>query len=1571
MIKPDWNIFKSKFSDNPQFHFEWLCYLLYCNEHGKRTGIFRYKNQSAIETDPIIDGEDTLGWQAKFYSTALSDHKEDILGMLKKAKRDYPNITKIVFFTNSEWGQNRGKEPSGKKEIEEEATKLSIAIDWRCGSYFESPFVVDENKKVCSHFFVESDNTFDLLDRLVSHTDRLLNKISENIDFCGKTVEIDRSNELSSINTSASRAVIISGEGGTGKTALIKSLYKNRDPHSAFYVFKATEFQSNKVEDILSGVSLDDFLSAHLGVDKKTVVIDSAEHLLSLENTDPFRELVTELLESDWKVLFTTRNNYLNDLAFQFIEVYQCGYETISITPLSLKELSKLADNYSFDLPTDQKLINLISVPMYLKEYLRHYTENKSLDYLGFKNSLWPRVILKTNPERERVFIDFCVRRTKNGRFFIPIDGTLSNQNVIDGLIADGILGYESPHGYFVTHDLYEEWALEKRLESSFLGCPTSSDFFNEIGKSLPVRRAFRKWLSEKLSQEDEEILSFISESLTLNSIEKIWLDETIVAILLSDHPDFFFNSYKDRLLSYDCSLLKKVCLLIRIGCKEVNTDIFEKFGLKNMNILTMEYVLTRPRGDGWKALIQFIWDNRKKFLKDAINFVLPVLNDWNNTNRSGETTRLSSLLALEYYEILVKNGTYYASHDDFTKNLLHTIIFGAEEIKQELSSIIDLVVSNAWRDHKDPYSSLCDYILSKMECATVAQMIPEKVVGLAKLYWTHVPPENEYYYPNSDIDHYFGIEHTSQDYYPASAYQTPTYSLLGANLYKTLDFIIEFSNHAAEKYINSSLSENEYETVPVWISEDTQIDQYMSNRLWCVYRGTQVNSDILESINMALEKFLIERGKNTPNETLENILLSILSRSNSAILTSVVVSVVTALPDKTFNVAKVLFKTKELFLYDTSRYVLDSTHKIQLTSLRNNFGINSDNEFHENERIDACDDKHRKFSLEHIMLQYQLFRQEEISEQDSMERSEELGRILDTHYEQLPDTDSESHSDKTWRLYLVRMDRRKMSPEAIETENGFYIDLNPEIDDELKEYSEAALEESNEPYKNSRLMVWASERLYGREGYEKYEDYESDPLLALKEVKAVWSDLTSGKESTATFYNRSLPSDTCTVLLRDFIDKLDSDALQFCRDIILSYASLFTREGYMYQTSDGVLPAISILPVLHKEFPEDRADINALIIFALMRNDPIGMLGGARFNSVPINSLQAIWAEDHDSALAIYIGYLVLAKKHEVLFEEFRKSEYENGHYDLNIGRFRQSFFDKISDTIEKLVDGSITDHIIDDLDSYDIGILSIAFQLLPLPSTCSRDIPYAKSLIEIVAGKILSDDREHKINYLTKHNFLESYTKYVLHSDINEIPEHLTPFTTEFFANEGIVDLLKKFVSSEDRSGKSDNFWKVWDLFKDNIVSSAIDRPSYHYSNKVIEAYMLASNPWKDNATSWQALTTDKKVFFESLTEKIGGNEAYLYSIAKLLCGIGSSYLNSGIFWLSSAIRDNEISLSRDYRDNTIWYLEKATRKYVFLNRDKSRRNTKVNTALLCILDYLIDNGSVVGYLLREDIT
>ncbi len=129
MIKPDWNTFKSKFTENPQDNFEWFSYLLFCKEHNL-TFIHSYKNQAAIETDPVdIDGV-LSGWQAKFYEGTLTEHKKDIVATIDKAIQYYVGIKRIYFYTNSEWGQAKGMEPQVKKDVEQYAEGKGIELKW-------------------------------------------------------------------------------------------------------------------------------------------------------------------------------------------------------------------------------------------------------------------------------------------------------------------------------------------------------------------------------------------------------------------------------------------------------------------------------------------------------------------------------------------------------------------------------------------------------------------------------------------------------------------------------------------------------------------------------------------------------------------------------------------------------------------------------------------------------------------------------------------------------------------------------------------------------------------------------------------------------------------------------------------------------------------------------------------------------------------------------------------------------------------------------------------------------------------------------------------------------------------------------------------------------------------------------------------------------------------------------------------------------------------------------------------------------------------------------------------------
>jgi hypothetical protein len=1568
LIKTDWDIFKAKFSANPQNAFEWMCYLLFCNEFSMKTGIFRYKNQSAIETNPISSNGVGIGWQAKYYGSALSSHKNDILETITKAKRDYPDLNKIIFYTNSEWGQNKGKEPQGKIESEEKAKANNLEIEWRCCSFFESSFVVNDCSRITSYFFTQSDNLFGLLDSFESHTDSILDDIETAITFGDKNVSINRSHIISEIEKSDISALIISGEGGTGKTALIKELYGDKGVNDAFYVHKATEFSVSSLNEFLSGVFLKDFIGAHEGADNKTVVIDSAEHLLALENTDPIKEYLSSLIKAGWRVWFTTRNTYLDDLIFQLYEVYKISFTSVHIENLNEDTLFELAKRHDFVIPDDKKFKALILTPFYLREYLKHYKDNKCASYFEFKESLWPRVITKRSPQREQFFIRLAEIRANLGKFFVIPDISYANEKVEEALVSEGIISYEPNRGYFITHDIYEEWALEKFVESNFLSSENAEMFFDRIQQSLPIRRVFRRWLSGKLSASNEEVIHLIVETLSSTNIAKLWKDETLVSMLLSDYSDYFFNINKDLLLEDDLSLLKRICLLIRIGCKEIDNSFFDMIGVRTPDILSMDYVLTKPKGNGWKSLIKFIYDNLESIGADNINFALSVLYEWNTHNKSGDATKYSSLIALSFYKSVIENDIYIRD-DGFSTNLILTILNGVGEIKIELEAIIDEVTLNNWKRHNDPYHLLSEFILTKIECFIVAMEIPEKVIALAKCFWMYEPPQNDDYYRlRLEVDHEFGVESGHQNYYPASAYQTPIFALMKTDLELALNFIIDLINYSSKIYEESSLDKGQVETATLFLDDGKKIDLPISNRLWCMYRGTQVNPNLLESILMSLERFFLERGKNTKSETLEYYLNYILTRSKSSALVAVVASIVCAFHEKTFNVAKTLFRTKEFFFYDTPRMSLDQTHKSQLTSF--SFGINRMNEIHENERIKACDQKHRKLSLEDIALQYQFFRTEDITEEESEKRLQGIWDVLDVHYNELPDKERENHRDKTWRLYLARIDKRRMSPEAKEVENGIAIEFNPEIDPELREYSEAAQTEATKPFRHSSLNIWAECRLYNRDNYKKYDSYENNPLLALSEAKEIWKQFSDKNMTEELQFVRALPSNVCAVLLRDFKEKLGKTELEFCREVIFEYANIVNNDDYRHQIGDGLVPALFVLPKLIEDFPDERINIKLILIKALMRHDSITIMGMDRINSVVIQSVQPIWSDQPVFMKSLYIGYLAIAQKYRDVRDCLREEAYKQHKHEIDKNDFEQKLFKELEAVVKSLEDETITESVIDNIDSIDKDILITAFQLVPFDSEHMEPVPFIEAIIRIISTQLLSADRDDCLDYTFKFEFLKHYARFVLHLENNKKDRYLKYFTDDFILNEVMADLLNEFVSAEDSLNMPDSFWYVWYLFKGHIVDSISSQGWRHSKERIIESFLFARITRKDEAMTWHTFSPEDKKFFSDLSGKIGGESSFIYSTSKLLCGIGSEFLDDGIYWISHAINTFDIDLSHDKSGNTLFFLERYMRRYLSKNHDKVRRTPNLRAQSMVVLDFLVEQYSITGYLLREDV-
>ncbi|MCL6573797.1 MAG: ATP-binding protein, partial [Bacillus sp. (in: Bacteria)] len=183
--------------------------------------------------------------------------------------------------------------------------------------------------------------------------------------------------------------------------------------------------------------------------------------------------------------------------------------------------------------------------------------------------------------------------------------------------------------------------------------------------------------------------------------------------------------------------------------------------------------------GDGLQNLIKFVYKNLDSIGIENFNFILPIIHDWNNKSKKGETTKISSLIALEYYQWVIKEDVYFSRNEGVKERLLQTILYGSSEIKTELSNIFDEILLNDWKWPRDPYYDLLEVILKKLgDNIELIDALPEYIIKLANLYWLRFPKNEPFYYDSSiGIEKYFGLK--DNHYFPASSFQTPIYWLL------------------------------------------------------------------------------------------------------------------------------------------------------------------------------------------------------------------------------------------------------------------------------------------------------------------------------------------------------------------------------------------------------------------------------------------------------------------------------------------------------------------------------------------------------------------------------------------------------------------------------------------------------------------------------------------------------------------------------------------------------------------------------------------------------------------------
>lgn len=1630
MININWNTFKKKFEGKETSAFEDLAYILFCSENNIEIGIFGFFNQTGIEREPVQIDKNVVGFQAKYYETELSKNKADMIDSIEKAKRENKELSKILFYLNQRFGESpkKGqKDPKYKIDIEDYAKERGIEIEWRCPDQIEFQLIKPENNYYKDMFFSEK-SILDFIHNILENTERIFNSIDDNIKFKGRVIKITRTNEIKNIKNSLEdlNYLIISGQSGCGKTAIIKNFYEelnSEESNFPFYLFKADQFNNSDISCFFKrygDYSIHDFQEIHKNHENKIIVIDSAEKLIDMDNSDTFNQFIVSMTENSWKIIFTTRNDYLMETLDNL--PLQSDYNELKIQNLSFSKLYDISNSHKFNLPSDNELKTFLTNLFYLKQYLKILNEKNELIYnfQVFKEKIWElRVLGLENSsvdkrKREKCFIRFIEKKANENLFSLNLNE--KHYDSLFKLINDEIITYDDIQGtFFVNHDLYEELALKKIIDIRF-NENNLNDFLKSIDNSIKFIRAFKKWVFDKLS-ENNNIYSLIDYVIFDLDESSHWKKDSIIPILLSNHSSKFFKRYEKELFNNDKQLLKIIINLLELSCKEEDKDnILNKLTKYELNT---EF-FTKPVGSGWKCVIDLIYNNLNEFNIEDIKIIIPLLKDWNDKNSKGNTTKLSSLIALHFYQKIQKENFYI--ENEIEEKIIKIILTGAFEIKSKIRELFNDVLRYKWKSYKNPHNELCKIILTEQVSSIVWKLFPNDVFKISNLFW----------YENSTVvnlihskdrkpfflvgGHDIGVEKeyslnrfTDLWYFPPSAFQTPIFSLLNFFPNKTIDFIIDFVNKTVKSYVkfekfrkeeikNTDFSkfsaELDVEVIEIQ-GDDFKQKQFIDASLFSIYRGTSQRTTpyLLQSIHMALEKFLLELSKSDVDKT-KNILLNLLKKSESASLTAVVISIVLSEPNKYFEIVKILFRTIDLFIYDNVR---SKIRENSAETLYNMYGFNNNNIF-SHERKETLKEPHRKLSLEDLAIQYQFF-QFNLDQKEFNNRKKEIESIIDSQYKLLDKKELDKEKKDNFQMILARIDRRKMNPvfHKIDDTQG-YIELNPEISEDLQKSNELALENINNSFKYLELELWAYKKIKKERITDNLVKYDKDIEMTMNKIKDILNLLKNNPSRDFLLSLHSIPVVVSCVLIREYETELSYEDKKLCKELIVDRSKWIFKQSYHYQISHGIDTAIETLPFLFKLFPRESDEFYKILLLASFHIEYFN------FALIAIRNYFSNDFTDFNQFLHEYVkDYIAL----QPIFEEIEKEVIkENSIHNKNMNIFPEStnrFFAKHNENLKnineqnlKLPNLSLTSSLkqfllmnifpkcvkklflkdeiisenVDKQDSKfsDLSLISLLKLFLVISENTSNKNYFniIKEITSIISERIFSHDFDSLGEYRLKDEFMRKLALFILSLNKNDIKEFLQPFVDNFRCSREMNDLLGDFISLEANIETYYQFWEVWNIFYENIEECS--KVNSHYSYEIVKTYLLDWSFWNPNTLDWNSLKEKESTFFYKVCVDMGFNPSVLEAIAKLLNGIGhEKYFNEGIIWINIILKNNNLN-SKKIEKRTISNIEKYIGNYITKNIDFVNQNIDTKEKIINILDFLIKHGSNIGYSLKE---
>lgn len=1396
-----------------------------------------------------------------------------------------------------------------------------LSYIWECNQHGASLSKSNIESKIKDLFDLQKSPQIgtELTEFIKKSCSQLEHNIENNLDG----LHIDRTDYLMRISESMSekKIIIISGEGGVGKSGLVKEyLEECLKSNGSYLLFKADQLDRSSLAHTLSdlGVTSDfeTILSQWRLLPRLIIYIDSFEKLYESEHKESLLELMGKLKQTNNNItlIATCRTFAIETLRIKY-RFSKDEIGIIEVLPLSNDQLLTIADAK----PKLQKIIAnpklswLVSLPFYLNiasQVIDSIANEDQLSEAEFKKELWEFIIEKKGAgktgigkKRADIFSQIALKRAKEKLPFIKPEVSADTE-VLSQLKNEGLLiKHPKMDAYAPAHDIFEDMAIVNHLNELFFAKTNNLQFFESVDSNPVFRRAIRLWIQELILQQPQGAKSFLSDILPLYKENGSLIDEIMIGILASHQAYILLKQNEEIFVKDNLKLFYKAFRLLKIAYTEPYNGEHPERKIKTS-------------GNGWTALLKIL-DENFEVLPMGFTAILPdLLAHWNFQYEIGDPVPEEGKIVAKYCWKLLETDKDSFRFDS-KRRLLEILFSVSPQATDTVEKLIkDAVIAKKENDTALPFTTHFYRDLFKMllvetfRCVNIYKLFPEMIIELAEMEWYNIKPVTGEF-DTDYMESSFGLNEYPYKYFSSSSYQTPFRYLFRYHPELALSFLIRLCNRGIDFYIKSTYAQqSDAKKITMTLSGNESVELYADVNLWVAYRGIGNSPYLLQSALMAFEQHLFEGAAS--DSIPENLFERVLHESNSILLVGVISSIAMAYPlifsEKIYSILKI----REFFSYDLNRYSQDFASDLHTT-------IGNDPYYTQERRL-SNNLKHRNSNLEHLVSKLQFYYPSAICE------------IIDSHKK------NADPNDHLWQLAILRMDMRNTTPEIKEEEEVIIFNPNP-LPVKLQEFIDDGNDEREEDSSAITVFLWA-EKSFGN---------ESDTVVSYLPWKGYY-ETHIVLSSTKTLGSFDASKKLAAIALKYFPEQLTEEEAIFCISTISKNTEKVLRQlklGYSYSAldviNDNTFSALPYLlaPPLTKFVNADKCKQDIFDLVCLLPPDTKKhLVTGIRVSA---------WQIDE-------------AFSHQCFQLLLKQAKYSHLHHQMQ--RFRDLPPEEMIGEVNSLLNDINTQPEVDpasiDFLNDNHTDISMALNMIPYLQFNKGYREYIVQMVNKAAdlGNIEDRDNEELIENI--YVLLGNYFRF--NSDTYSANTLIGILALRNKNFRFVMGVLKWFVWIGHDAFYPDQFW-----FHINVLTQYVfnESPTYGF----IQALLLEPLKNVSRCNKISENGSGRKIH-EAIISEFAGDKNLIEAVFKLLSGVGSVYQPDCFMWLMKSLPD------RKAYDDHLGVLIETSYITEFVNQIYTHHITHIRANkdqmdyFIMLLNLLIDYGSTLAFRIRDEL-